>query len=445
LKDKGGTYGVQVGTVPPKEVPVTAPATELAQQWDGYGTALKPGWEPIVLARKPLDGTMVENVKRWGVGALAIDACRIEAQGRPLIASKAEPSVTAYGNGLNGSRAVGTTDEGRWPANLLLDEEAGALLDETVGNRPSQPYRENTATGAVLPMSKRTAGGFAEKGGPSRFFFSAKVSTKEREAGCDVVERVEFTFRWDNEDRKAVLLVDTAVSPPRVIDVSGMSSSNASEWSTTLFGSGTTVPFRRADKFITRTKTNSTIEAKTWSYLVRWNTSESTADVNCETEYGGSPAPCADNSKSSVESTGTSSESTPLTAGVVPVTCVELFARSKSVEVVISEALPKRTAGEVCERDDDAVGLDSPRARAGRGSGARCHHPTMKPIALCEYLARLIMPPNPGAILVPFAGSGSEMIGALKAGWPAVVGIERESEYVEIAKCRLAHHIKKVA
>ena len=53
------------------------------------------------------------------------------------------------------------------------------------------------------------------------------------------------------------------------------------------------------------------------------------------------------------------------------------------------------------------------------------------------YLARLLLPPNPGAILVPFSGSGSEMIGALAAGWPAVLGIERESEYVEIAKARL--------
>ncbi len=59
---------------------------------------------------------------------------------------------------------------------------------------------------------------------------------------------------------------------------------------------------------------------------------------------------------------------------------------------------------------------------------------------MTAYLARLLLPPNPGAILVPFAGSGSEMIGALRAGWPAVVGIERESAYVEIAQRRLLHH-----
>jgi len=76
--EKGGTFGVQVGSIPAKVVNVTGPATALAQQWDGYGTALKPGWEPIILARKPLDGTVAANVTRWGTGALAIDACRLE-------------------------------------------------------------------------------------------------------------------------------------------------------------------------------------------------------------------------------------------------------------------------------------------------------------------------------------------------------------------------------
>ena len=73
----------------------------------------------------------------------------------------------------------------------------------------------------------------------------------------------------------------------------------------------------------------------------------------------------------------------------------------------------------------------STRERAGS------KHPTMKPLALTEYLARLIMPPRPGLLLVPFAGSGSEMIGALRAGWAGIVGIEREAEYVETARRRL--------
>lgn len=74
-------------------------------------------------------------------------------------------------------------------------------------------------------------------------------------------------------------------------------------------------------------------------------------------------------------------------------------------------------------------------SKAERGDGN--DHPTVKPIALTTYLARLLRPENPGAILVPFSGSGSEMIGALRAGWPTVIGIEREEAYAATAERRL--------
>lgn len=253
------------------ETGYSGPAMQAAEQWAGYGTALKPAYEPVILARKPLDGTVAANVTRWGVGGLAIDASRV---GMTL------------GNGLGGGVPV-ALDAGRWPANLLLDDAAGALLDASTAPTASIPYRANEASGAVLQLRQRAAGGYADAGGPSRFFYSAKVSTKEREAGC--------------------------------------------------------------------------------------------------------------------------------------------------------EALMLRSAGQVTEREDGSAGLDNPRAGAGRTGGARNHHPTLKPMSLTTYLARLIMPPVPGVILVPFAGAGSEMIGALKAGWPAVFGIEREAEYLEIARARLAH------
>jgi len=94
---------------------------------------------------------------------------------------------------------------------------------------------------------------------------------------------------------------------------------------------------------------------------------------------------------------------------------------------------------------DRAVKLGS--IQDGRGAkgedysrpGARNTHPTLKPIALTRWLARLIMPPTPNAqLIVPFSGAGSEMIGALQAGWPSVFGIEGEAEYVDIAHARIA-------
>lgn len=93
----------------------------------GRGTALKPAHEPIVVARKPLIGTVAANVAQHGTGAINVDGCRVAAIGRPLIESKNEQSVSAFGDGLNGSRHAGTTDTGRWPPNLLLTHSADCM------------------------------------------------------------------------------------------------------------------------------------------------------------------------------------------------------------------------------------------------------------------------------------------------------------------------------
>ena len=112
---------------------LTAPATEAAKQWSGWGTALKPALEPITMARKPLAGTVAANVLKHGTGALNVDGCRVNCDGgRPLIESKSEKSLHAFGDGLNGSRCAGITTQGRWPANLIHDdsEEVADLLGE---------------------------------------------------------------------------------------------------------------------------------------------------------------------------------------------------------------------------------------------------------------------------------------------------------------------------
>ncbi len=231
---------------------VTAPATPSARQWQGYGTALKPAYEPAVLARKPLEGTVAANVAKWGVGGLAIDACRIGSESTKRISNA---GTNGEGWGMGAASHVNGSDAGRWPANVILDEDAGEALDAQTGDRPSASNISPTTggkifgTGKAIPQYENGNPYRGETGGASRFFYCAKASRKER----------------------------------------------------------------------------------------------------------------------------------------------------------------------------------------GEGNA----HPTVKPIALMQYLARLILPPSPGAILVPFAGSGSEMIGALRAGWPAVVGIEREAEYVEIARHRL--------
>lgn len=154
------------------------------------GTALKPAWEPIVLARKPLAGTVAGNVERFGTGALNIDGCRIAADERPKRVSDRDTGNVTYGDGLHGSRADGVTSLGRWPANVVLDEDAAALLNEASGELTSNsgtPFRENGTTRNALGVfaGRDAPGYYGDSGGASRFYYTAKASRAERNAGLD--------------------------------------------------------------------------------------------------------------------------------------------------------------------------------------------------------------------------------------------------------------------
>lgn len=118
-----GTFGDYAGR--PGEI--TAPATEAARRWQGWGTALKPAWEPICLARKPLVGTVAENVLQFGTGALNIDGCRVEGV-KDVPASPRRAAQKATFGDLSKDPGTGSgwdPNVGRWPANILHDGEAG--------------------------------------------------------------------------------------------------------------------------------------------------------------------------------------------------------------------------------------------------------------------------------------------------------------------------------
>ena len=171
---------------------ITAPATDAAKAWQGWGTALKPANEPICLARKPLEKklTVADNVQKHGTGALNIDASRIEAG--PEITER-----SSKGGNKNKSNAMNDLGEvtyvgntlGRWPANVLFDEDAAAVLDaqsgtlksgKLSGNEPSKNTKN--VFGEFAQRSQTTHG---DSGGASRFFYVAKASKKERNAGLE--------------------------------------------------------------------------------------------------------------------------------------------------------------------------------------------------------------------------------------------------------------------
>lgn len=237
----------------------TLPNSDEAIQWDGYGTALKPAWEPIILARKPVEKNNANNCMKWGCGGLNIDGCRVDSG--PDHAQNCNRTSVKGHWGNSGGAIVTASDQGRFPANLILEdnEEVLDLFPSAKGQQgdlknhnkkrksPNGCFGE---MGAAVDHNKRN-----DTGSAARFFYTAKVSPKERNAGL--------------ENEKNI-------------------------------------------------------------------------------------------------------------------------------------------------------------------------HPTLKPVSLCEYLAKLILPPTDDSnLLVPFSGTGSEIAGALKAGWKNVTGIELEDDYCKIAEKRI--------
>jgi hypothetical protein len=170
-------------------VPITEAATDARRRWQGWGTALKPAYEPILLAMKGLEGTFAENVLKWGTGALAIDVCRVGSEGGSHKLSLKDGdtrSLHAYGDGLNGNWEKESAG-GRWPANIALDEEAAEQLDAQSGNRKGMSgggKHANGYAGGMFGAIDSTNTARHDEGGASRFFFTTKVSRAEREAGC---------------------------------------------------------------------------------------------------------------------------------------------------------------------------------------------------------------------------------------------------------------------
>lgn len=168
--------------------------TENSKKWEGWGTALKPAYEPIILARKPLEGTVASNVLKWGTGGLNIDGCRIgKTKCVPASLSKTTARNSMSGPMMGDSLENSGHNEniGRFPANLILDEESGKLLDEQTGNLTSgkpgirRKQHETTGMAGPLGLTGKVEVGFGDSGGASRFFYCAKASKKEREAGLE--------------------------------------------------------------------------------------------------------------------------------------------------------------------------------------------------------------------------------------------------------------------
>jgi site-specific DNA-methyltransferase (adenine-specific) len=175
---------------------ISAPATDAARQWQGWGTALKPALEPITVARKPLIGTVAQNVLAHGTGALNIDGCRVEAPDQDDLARNWDRETTTdfrrgkFIGGTSGGiqNTYSVSPAGRWPANLIHDgsDEVLALFPESGGSGPARTLKRGKRDGDDWGMADqqgqlRDAG----TGSAARFFYTAKAGKADRDDGLD--------------------------------------------------------------------------------------------------------------------------------------------------------------------------------------------------------------------------------------------------------------------
>ncbi len=309
------------------------PIIENIEQWNGYGTALKPAYEPIVLCRKPRSSTYANIALENGTGALNIDGGRIGTNDDLLrdclgLAS-AENEGWKRPFHKNAIKQNYGSVNGRFPANFgliceceqepcecvesELDKQSG--VSKSTGGKTTHQFRSTSnlfSQGSSSTFETKDNPGLGDKGGASRFFYTAKASRKERNAGLG-----------DLPDKQGL---------GQEIKVKGGTSAIGNH--------------------------NSTCE-------------------NCGHRKYGEPNKIK------------------------------------------------------CECKNPKWGIP-------KNNTIKNNHPTVKPLKLTEYLAKLLLPPIENSrLLIPFSGSGSEMIGANLAGWSHIEGIELNSEYIVIAEKRL--------
>jgi len=338
---------------------MTAPATPEGALWDGHGVALAPAWEPLIIARKPLEGTIVENVLKHGTGGMDIDASRVGSDYEGPRDGEVSADRRYAKNGVGFHALPGPRGGGRWPKNAVVVHDPRCVK---VGTK-----RVAAAGGDV----------------------SGKEPSESTKNAYGKLGRVPFTAFADADGTEEVAAYDCVPSscPAAILDKQsgnrpGMSGGGKHRegYGGGMFGGiDSTSTARGDDGAASRFYANfQYTEADRFRFVAKASRAE--REFGCE-------------------------------------------------ELPIRRGAPTEDGEEPEE-------------------GSRNIGPCIKPLTLVRYFAGLIKPPKradgkPLRLVVPYSGTGSEMIGALRAGWDDVIGIQRaadddERAYLEIARARLA-------
>lgn len=434
----------------------TATTTDAAKQWEGWGTALKPATEFWTLARKPLsEKTVAENVLKYGTGGINIDGSRIDLDGEqpPIGSAKRVFKSNSFTDEKIYGENKETSSLGRFPANIILDEEAGKLLDEQTGilssGTPSglKAGNNNNVYGQYagdIPVT-----GFSDSGGASRYFLNIK------NGGINVF----FTYLY--------YLINTEISCGNILEnqkaagiVNGVTmeiEKYTLSVSQFISGSKPTENYQKDTKSTIEILTRLMTELKTCNFLqgmnIEWYTQEQTKTINSLMELNIENANLVTNinylanlhvemlehirdivsrvqqrifkSGEIQTENGTTNTTENTESRFIYTPKADNYERNKGLKGFDKGEPPASARSKAAEGRENALG--NPRAN---------HHPTVKPIDLMRYLVKLITPKK-GICLDPYCGSGTTLIGC-KMELINYIGIEREEEYCKIAEARVA-------
>ena len=197
-----------VGGTKANDYDITTPATDLAKQWQGWGTALKPSFEPIIVARKPFKGSLVDNVIEYGVGGINIDECRVEHNEECKVMKKQDNINSIIQQSGRYEDTFELKPNGRFPANTILTYD-DTDFDEVCGGFPQSKgkghFPKNNKNGNSIFNTnnlEQEEKYLSDSGSASRYFYCAKASKKDRDEGLNV-EIEEYVLKEDiNENAK---------------------------------------------------------------------------------------------------------------------------------------------------------------------------------------------------------------------------------------------------
>ncbi|MBO7614712.1 MAG: site-specific DNA-methyltransferase [Bacilli bacterium] len=197
------------------EVDITVPETELAKKWEGWGSALKPAYEPIIVARKPFTGSLVDNIIEYGVGGLNVGECKVpygkETDNRIGTDAVNTSKCGFWQKDKNNGKTQMYKNDGRFPANVILtyddsdyEEVCGGFPESKGANSQNNYSNGSIYRGQSLQESKTKLEGYREwyndEGSASRYFYCAKASKKDRDEGLDDFEEVKFSMMASNDN-----------------------------------------------------------------------------------------------------------------------------------------------------------------------------------------------------------------------------------------------------